>query len=126
MAAFIEARSQEFQKRFAGYTDEDKDVVRRFLVEADRNGNQHKSGADFNGTMQQLNHLLPLLTTLCPSIRPSSIGVSPGNMVQMIRLTYSHGDLIIPDFILEEVCSPMSPSPEDGCDFPQRQSLAAI
>lgn len=103
MAAIEEARSQDFRKQFDGYTDQDKDAVRRFLVEADRNGNQHKSGADFNGTIQQLNHILPLLTTLCPSIRPSSVGVSPGNMVQMFRLTYSHGDLFIPDFILDEV-----------------------
>ena len=90
MAAIKEARSQEFQTRFAaGYTDEDKDVVRRFLVEADQNGNQHMSGADFKGTLQQLNHILPLLMTLCPSMRPSSVGVRPGDMVQMFRLTFS-------------------------------------
>jgi hypothetical protein len=46
-------------------------------------------------------------------------------MVQMIRLTYSHGDLIIPDFILEEVCSPMSPSP-DVNQFLRSKSFAAI
>ena len=95
MASIKDTRSKEFQKVFSGYTDEDKDVVRNFLVEAERNGNQHMSGADFQGTLQQLNHLLPLLMTLCPSMRP-------GDTVQMFRLTYSHGDLIIPDFILDE------------------------
>ena len=100
MASIKDTRSAEFQKVFSVYTDENKDVVRRFLVEAERNGNQHMSGADFTCTLQQLNHLLPLLMTLCPSMRPSSIGVSPvEDTVQMFRLTYSHGDFIIPDFL---------------------------
>jgi hypothetical protein len=61
-----DTRSREFQKLFSGYTDEDKDVILSFLVEAHRNGNQHMSGADFKGTLQQLNYLLTLLMTLCP------------------------------------------------------------
>jgi hypothetical protein len=94
MAAIREERSREFQKVFSGYTDEDKDVILSFLVEIHRNGNQHMSGADFTCTLQQLNYLLTLLMTLCPSMRPRSVGIRPGDTVQM----YSHGDLIIPDF----------------------------
>jgi hypothetical protein len=123
MADIREERSKQFEYQFSGFTDDEKNVVRRFLVEADRNGNHHMAGADFHGTSTQLNNLLPLLMTLCPSMRPSSVGVVPGDAVQVFRLTYSPGDLIIPDFILDEVCSPMSDESneeEDGGGLLQR------
>jgi hypothetical protein len=82
---------------FSNLSVEHQEVVRKFLMEADQQG----SSSNFEGTCQQLNHVLPFLRTLCPSIRPSSIGVRPGDMVQTILVTYSHGDLVIPDFILD-------------------------
>ncbi len=125
MANIRDERTKEFQSMLDNYSDDDKNVVRNFLVETDRNGHHHMSGADFEGTSSQLNNLLPLLMTLCPSIRPSSVGVSPGDAVQVFRLTYTPGDLIIPDFILDEVCSPMSEE-EDGCGLLQRSMSSSI
>lgn len=116
-------RSQEFQNQFSRCSDDDKNAIRRFLVEADKNGQHHMSGAKFEGTCQQLNNVLPVLMTLCPSMRPSSVGVIPGDMVQTIQITYSPGDLIIPDFILdEEVLSPMSEVQDDDYSFPLQRA----
>jgi hypothetical protein len=118
-----DTRSSDFQSSFYNLSVEHQEVVREFLVEADKHGHQHMSSAKFEGTLQQLNGVLPVLMTLCPSIRPSSVGVSPDDRVQTILVTYSPGDLIIPDFILDEVLSPMSEEQDeetDGCDLLQR------
>ena len=101
-------RTQEFRKLFSGCSDDHKKVVRRFLVEADKHGRHHMSSANFEGTCQQLINVLPVLMTLCPSMRPSSVGVIAGEMIQTILVTYSHGDFIITDFILDEIAPPMS------------------
>ena len=114
-----DTRSSDFQSSFYNLSVEHQEVVREFLVEADKHGHQHMSSAKFEGTLQQLNCVLPVLMTLCPSIRPSSVDVSPGNRVQTILVTYSHGDLVIPDFILDEVVSPMSEE-QDGYDLLER------
>ena len=115
-----EIRTKDFQCRFNDLSLEQQDVLRRFLVDADKHGHHNMSGADFEGTLQQLNSVLPVLMTLCPSLRPSNVGMSSGDMVQVFRLTYSSGDLVIPDFILDEVISPMSDEEEHGCGFLQR------
>ena len=116
MASNRDDRTQEFQKQFSGCSDDHKNVVRRFLVEADKHGHHHMSSANFEGTCAQLNNVLPVLMTLCPSMRPSSVGVIPGDMVQTILITYSPGDLVIPDFILDEVASPMSEEEDEEED----------
>ena len=108
-------RSLEFQSMFFGYSEDLKDVVRRFLVEADRKGHQHMSGTDFEGTCQELTNVLPLLRTLCPSI---ACLIDDQQVGQPLKLSYSQGDLVIPDFILDEVCSPMSD--EGDCSLLQR------
>ena len=122
MASNRDERTQEFQKLFSGCTDDHKNAIRRFLVEADKHGHHHMSSANFEGTCQQLNNVLPVLMALCPSIRPSSVGVTPGDMDQTILITYSPGDLVIPDFILDEVVSPMSDDNDevDGSGLLQR------
>ena len=113
MALERDTRSSDFQTKLSGFSTDLQDVVKKFLVEADKHGHHHMSSANFEGTCQQLNNVLPLLTLLCPSIRPSSVGVSDGDMVQVFLLTYSPGDLVIPDFILDEVVSPMSEQEEE-------------
>lgn len=115
-----EIRTKDFQCRFNELSLELQNVLRRFLVDADKHGHHHMSGADFEGTLQELNNVLPVLMTLCPSLRPSNVGISSGDMVQVFRLTYSSGDLVIPDFILDEVETPMCDEEDDECGFPQR------
>jgi len=119
MASNRDMRTQDFQNLFSECTDDHKNVIRKFLVEADKHGHHHMSGANFVGTCEQLNNVLPVLMALCPSIRPSSDGVTPGDVVQTILITYLPGDLVIPDFILDEVVSPMSDE-EDGSNLLQR------
>ena len=60
-------------------------------------------------------------------MRPSSVGVISGDMVQTILVTYSPGDLVIPDFILDEVVSPMSEEQDedDGCLLQRSMSSSA-
>lgn len=122
-----DTRSSEFQFSFSKLSLEDQEVVRKFLVEADKHGHHHMSSANFEGTCHQLNNLLPVLATLCPSMRPSSVGVISGDMVQTILVTYSPGDLVIPDFILDEVVSPMSEEQDedDGCLLQRSMSSSA-
>ena len=123
MASVKDIRSSEFQTKLSEISTELQQVVKNFLVEADKHGQHHMSGANFEGTCQQLNNVLPVLMVLCPSMRPSSVAVSPGDMVQTIPVTYSPGDLVIPDFILDEVVSPMSEEQdqeEDDGDLLQR------
>ncbi len=100
-----EARSLEFQNMFSGYSEHLKDVARKFLIDADRKGHHQMSGTDFEGTCLELTDVLPLLRTLCPSI---ACLVDEQKVGQPIKMSYSQGDLIIPDFILDEVSSPMS------------------
>ncbi len=114
MASARDTRSSDFQTKLSEFSTDHQDVVKKFLVNADKHGHHHMSSANFEGTCQQLNNVLPLLTLLCPSIRPSNVGVSDGDMIQVFQLTYSAGDLVIPDFILDEVVSPMSEEEEDG------------
>lgn len=111
-----DTRSSDFQFSFSKLSLEDQAVLRKFLVEADKHGHHHMSSANFEGTCQQLNNLLPVLMTLCPSMRPSSVDVIPGDMVQTILVTYSQGDLVIPDFILDDVVSPMSDEQDEESD----------
>jgi len=113
-------RSLEFQNMFSGYSESLKDVVRRFLVEADRKGHQHMSGTDFEGTCQEFTDVLPLLRTLCPSI---SCLIDEQQVGQPLKISYSQGDLVIPDFILDDVCSPMTQE-EDCC--PLQRSMSSI
>lgn len=122
MASVRDIRTSEFQTKLSEIPTELQQVVKKFLVEADKHGHHHMSSANFEGTCDELNNVLPILMTLCPSMRPSSVCVSPGDMVQTILVTYSPGDLVIPDFILDEVDSPMSQDSEeqDGCDLLQR------
>jgi hypothetical protein len=108
-----DTRSSDFQSNFSNLSVEHQELVREFLVEADKRGHHHMSSANFEGTLHQLNCVLPVLMILCPSIRPSSVGVSPDDRVQTILVTYSQGDLVIPDFILDEVVSPMSDEQDD-------------
>ena len=121
MALERDTRSSDFQTKLSEFPTDLQDVVKKFLVEADKHGHHHMSSANFEGTCQELNNVLPLLTLLCPSIRPSSVGVREGDMVQVFLLTYSAGDLVIPDFILDEVVSPMSEEEEDGGSLLCRQ-----
>ena len=116
MALERDTRSSDFQTKLSGFSTDLQDVVKKFLVEADKHGHHHMSSANFEGTCQQLNNVLPLLTLLCPSIRPSSVGVREGDMVQVFLLTYSAGDLVIPDFILDDVVSPMSEEQDEESD----------
>ena len=109
-------RSHDFQPSFYNLSLEHQEVVRKFLVEADKHGHHLMSSANFEGTCQQLNNVLPVLMMLCPSIRPSSVGVISGDMVQTILISYSPGDLVIPDFILDEVVSPMSEEQDEESD----------
>lgn len=127
MASVRDIRSSEFHTKLSEIPTELQQLVKKFLVEADKHGRHHMSSAHFEGTCQQLNNVLPVLMSLCPSMRPSSVGVSPGDMVQTILLTYSPGDLVIPDFILDEVVSPMSEEQDQDVydDGPLQRSMSS-